>query len=295
MDYRKKKHWVKYHSGKCKMYLRNDFRFTCAYCGMKEQDNIAGELNFEKDHFVARSSEIEIDLDDYDNMVYSCCKCNGTKSDQNLKLILNPCKDDIYEGESPVIKKLGAENHYMLQALTAQGQAFIDSLKLNSRYYRKMREKQERNNEIRELIFNLLDENGLVYMSETVEKLKVCLENGSCYDEKSDEFRCGISKAGEDLFGVLKILEKKKIEYRLIFADNDLDVVLDFCGNTYYCELKVSDYAGRQRRNPQVNVDKKRAWLNTGNHCGILYYYKSVDALVLFICSDETKFERYEL
>lgn len=34
------------------MYLRNDFRFECAYCRMKEKDNIMGEQVFEKDHFV---------------------------------------------------------------------------------------------------------------------------------------------------------------------------------------------------------------------------------------------------
>lgn len=54
MDYTRKKHWVTYHSKKCKMYLRNDFRFECAYCGMREQDNVAGEFYFEKDHYVSK-------------------------------------------------------------------------------------------------------------------------------------------------------------------------------------------------------------------------------------------------
>lgn len=295
MDYAKKKHWVKYYSTKCKMYLRNDFRFTCAYCGMREQDSIAGELNFEKDHFVAKSSGMEMDLDDYGNMVYSCCKCNGTKSNQNIHLVLNPCENDIYEGECPHIRKLGAEDRYRVQAMTVQGQAFIDCLKLNSRFYRKMREKQAKSNKIKRMIFDLLEDNTSDYMPDTVEKLKACLEDCSCFDETSDEFRCGVSEAGEELFRALNILKEKRIKYQLIFEDDDLDVMIYFQGNTYYCEFKVSDYAGKQRRNPQINVEKKRNWLNTGNKCGVLCYYKNVDVLELFVCCNEITFEKYEL
>ena len=81
MVYKRKRHWVTYHSEKCKMYLRNDFKFECAYCGMKEKDNVMGEQLFEKDHFVSRQSDV--DVDGYNNMVYACRKCNGTKSNQN--------------------------------------------------------------------------------------------------------------------------------------------------------------------------------------------------------------------
>ena len=54
MVYIRKRHWVTYNSEKCKMYLRNDFQFECAYCGMKERDNVIGEGLFEIDHFVSR-------------------------------------------------------------------------------------------------------------------------------------------------------------------------------------------------------------------------------------------------
>ena len=120
------------------MYLRNDFKFECAYCGMKEKDNVMGEQLFEKDHFVSRQSDV--DVDGYNNMVYACRKCNGTKSNQNIEMILDPCKDDIYGGQNPHIRKSGAEDYYKLRGVTSQGQQLIDGLKLNSRFYRKMRQ-----------------------------------------------------------------------------------------------------------------------------------------------------------
>lgn len=66
MIYIRKKHWDNYHSDKCKMYLRNDFRFECAYCRMKEKDNIMGEQVFEKDHFVSRQADVHWNLDGYE-------------------------------------------------------------------------------------------------------------------------------------------------------------------------------------------------------------------------------------
>lgn len=97
------------------MYLRNDFRFECAYCRMREQDTgILCEKYFEKDHFIARNSKSDIDLDSYDNMVYACSKCNGTKADKDTELLLNPCKDDIYLGSTPHVKNLGKNGQYQL-------------------------------------------------------------------------------------------------------------------------------------------------------------------------------------
>lgn len=72
---------------------------------MREQDTgILCEKYFEKDHFIARNSKSDIDLDSYDNMVYACSKCNGTKADKDTELLLNPCKDDIYLGPPLTLK-----------------------------------------------------------------------------------------------------------------------------------------------------------------------------------------------
>lgn len=205
MDYKRTKHWVRYHSDKCRMYLRNDFHFECAYCRMREQDNAIGEKIFEKDHFISKGTVSERDLDAYDNMVYACRICNGTKTDQKLNLILDPCKDDIYGGESPHIKKLGKEGQYRLQALTRKGQMFIDSLQLNSRFYRKMRKKQAENLELRNAIHALLTGKEADDQPEAAAEIRRMMSGNVDQDENSDEFRCGTSKAGEDLYSVLNL------------------------------------------------------------------------------------------
>ncbi len=296
MDYKRTRHWAKYDSDKCKMYLRNDFHFECAYCRMREQDNAAGEKIFEKDHFISKKTESRQDLNDYDNMVYACCVCNGTKTDQNINLILDPCKDDIYGGESPHIETLGMEGQYRLHALTCKGQMFIDSLQLNSRFYRKMRRKQAENLELRNAIRALLEDIKADEQPEVAVKLESMLEMDGYQDENSDEFRCGISKAGEELYSVLKKLDEKQIEYQLLFDDYDLDVMIRFHGTTYYCEVKSSRYTGQNRRGPHVEEEKKERWLSTGHTCGILYYYKNMDRLELYVCSDEKDIKkRYRL
>lgn len=287
MAYIRKRHWVTYHSKKCKMYLRNDFKFECAYCKMKEKDNVMGEHIFEKDHLVSRQSDVEWDVDGYNNMIYSCCKCNRTKSDQNIEMVLNPCRDDIYEGEHPHILMQGEKDHYKLQAVTAQGKQFIDDLKLNSSFYRKMRQTQVQNEKIRKRIHQLLNECLDIRFSEIDRNIKAYLENGTLADEKNDEFRCGISEAGEDVYTVLEKLKEKGIKYKLLFADDDLDVSIDYCGNTYYCEIRVTDYVGMKKRGPVVEREKKKEWKKTGMVCGVLYYYKELDIIDLYIYSDE--------
>ena len=286
MDYSRKKHWVKYRSAKCKMYLRNDFHFECAYCGLKEKDNLIGEECFEKDHFVPMTSSAEEDLDDYQNMVYSCRRCNRTKTDQELKLILDPCKDNIYRGSKPHIKKTGPEGNYRLLAVTKQGEEFINSLQLNSRFYRNMRRCQDEQNQIMKEICRLAEEEQSK-LFESAAIIKRYLENNNSM-MNTDEFRCGNSKGGKDLYSVLLKLRKKGIGYSLLFDEDDLDICLSFEGSTYYCEVRTSDYEGDDRRGPRLNKNKKEAWLNTGKQCGVLYYYKETDILELYVFQQTT-------
>ncbi len=295
MVYTRKRHWVTYYSEKCKMYLRNDFEFECAYCGMKEKYNVMGEQLFEKDHFVSRQSNVDWDVDCYDNMVYSCRKCNGTKGAQNIKMILDPCKDDIYEGNHPHIRKLGAEEHYRLQAVTDQGQRFMDDLKLDSQFYRKMRQMQAENEEMRKAIYQLIEQSPNFRLSGIDRKIKIYLENGNLVEEESDEFRCGTSKTGEAVYTVLKKLKEKGIKYKLLFTDNDLDVSVEYCGNTYYCEIRITDYTGTKKTGPVVDREKKKEWRKTGYSCGVLYYYKEQGTMNLYIYHDREQEEIVEL
>lgn len=85
--------------------LANDFKNRCAYCNMP--DSIIAPKSFEIDHFIPRNifKNIKPELEyDYDNLMYSCPKCNGNKSDNykgNIKsekiendLFYNPVEID---------------------------------------------------------------------------------------------------------------------------------------------------------------------------------------------------------
>ena len=88
--------------------------------------------------------------------MYACRKCNKTKSDKELSLTLDPCKDDIYNGEHPQIEKHGEEDHYAVRAQTEKGRRFIENLELNSKFYRRMRKEQQEGQKIRAEISKIL-------------------------------------------------------------------------------------------------------------------------------------------
>ncbi len=63
--------------------LKEDFKSRCAYCNMP--DNIIAPEPFEIDHFIPQNAfeNIKPELKyEYDNLMYSCPKCNGNKSDK---------------------------------------------------------------------------------------------------------------------------------------------------------------------------------------------------------------------
>ena len=75
--------------------------------------------------------------------------------------------------------------------------------------------------------------------------------------------------------------------YNILFADDDLDVSIEYCGNIYYCEIRVTDYEGTKKRGPVVEGEKKKEWQKTGKVCEILYYYKKMDIIDLYIYPNE--------
>lgn len=88
-EYRFKEHTIKRTGNKrytqyesYKSILQNDFSNRCAYCNLKD-DSITSF--FDIDHFVPKSEfkykkEFEYLLTDYNNLIYSCHKCNLAKS-----------------------------------------------------------------------------------------------------------------------------------------------------------------------------------------------------------------------
>lgn len=298
MDYVRKKRWVKYQHIKCKLYLRNDFRFECAYCRMREQDTGALlEDAFEKDHFIAKASpETDIDVDRYDNMVYACAKCNGTKSDKNVELLLDPCKDNIYSGKNPHVIKLGKKDHYLLAGKTPEGKQFIDSLQLNARYYREMREKQEQsdkdNEEIKQVL-DVLSDNANI-PEDLLHRLSAIVQGDyliQANNQKNIAFRCGRSKAGEAFQKVLKILDRLSISYDLLFGENDIDIRIQYSAKEYLCEIILNDKAEKAVSHIRPVKEKIESWTSKAGNYGILYYYIRTERLD-FYCIGSEKMSR---
>lgn len=295
MDYERKKRWVNYSHIKCKMYLRNDFRFECAYCRMRERDTgVWSENSFEKDHFAARASGAECDLDSYDNMIYACSKCNGTKSDINTDLLLNPCKDDIYSGDHPHVKNLGKSGQYQLSGNTTEGRQYIDNLQLNSKFYREMREKQEQANEDDHELEKLINEisDGSDVPKYLLHKLRALIYNNYSIhpnDQQDAAFRCGHSKAGQAFQEVLDILDKLSVSYELLFAENDFDIKVQYNGKEYLCEIVLNDNAEIPIRNIRVKKEQRESWVSEDGEHGIMYYYMRTGRLEFYSVGEENK------
>lgn len=295
MDYRRKKRWVRYNHIKCKMYLRNDFRFECAYCRMREQDTgVLGEDYFEKDHFVARTSETDIDLDSYDNMIYACSKCNGNKSDKSVELLLNPCEDDIYLGTNPHVKNLGKNGQYQLIGNTKEGWQYIDTLQLNSKFYREMRERQEKDDEINNELKKSLNEisKRTDIPDDLIQKIKLLVCNNLLFQTNGQQdsvFRCGQSRAGQAFQDVLDLLEKRSVPHELLFADKDIDIKIQYNGKEYLCGIVLNDKAEKPVRCIHMKKEQRESWTATGGNYGILYYYMKTGRLEFYGIDEENK------
>jgi hypothetical protein len=67
---------------KFRPWLRDEFSFRCVYCLRREQWEWAN-VNFHIDHFLA-VAHYPASATDYDNLLYSCTKCNLNKGDWAL-------------------------------------------------------------------------------------------------------------------------------------------------------------------------------------------------------------------
>ncbi len=293
MDHIRKKRWVRYSHIKCKMYLRNDFRFECAYCRMRERD--AGSLledYFEKDHFIARTSRTDIDIDAYDNMIYACAKCNGTKSNKSIEVLLDPCKDNIYSGSNPHVVSLGKEGEYQLRGNTPEGWQYIDSLKLNSKFYRELRRKQEQadsgNRELRNLLQEITD---LVDIPDVLlQRLEELLRRNyliSMDQEQTVSYKCGRSRAGEAFQEVIRILNSLSVTNELLFAANDLDIKIQYRGCKYLCEIRLNCDAEKPVKEVRMEGEQLASWRAAEGHYGVLYYYMKTGRLEFHVLSGE--------
>lgn len=79
--------------------LRLDFWYSCAYCSLSESEALG--IGFEIDHYYPKEHNYRL-VNVYNNLMWSCEKCNAYKSDYNPdtndvqkgKIIIRPDADD---------------------------------------------------------------------------------------------------------------------------------------------------------------------------------------------------------
>ena len=97
-------------------WLRDDFSFRCVYC-LRRETWLTMRRDFEVDHFLPSSISPTKALD-YDNLVYACRSCNGSKSNNMITdpchIALGSCLEVAHDGN---IRALNAEGDVLIKRL----------------------------------------------------------------------------------------------------------------------------------------------------------------------------------
>lgn len=107
--------------GSYKPWLRDEFSFRCVYCLECERWNPDPEGSTSADHFLPQSLYPGL-INDYDNLLYSCLRCNRAKVANTG--VLNPC-------ETVFAEHLQMEPSGVITGLTPEGNIHTGLLKLN--------------------------------------------------------------------------------------------------------------------------------------------------------------------
>ncbi len=118
-------------AGRFKPFLRRDFRYQCAYCGITEVYR-RGIDTFGADHFRPRSIFPDLEFE-YPNLYYCCNQCNRYKGatwpdDDEVAggfQFADPCVCD------PFIQHFIKQKAGTLSAVTPAGEYTLDNLRLN--------------------------------------------------------------------------------------------------------------------------------------------------------------------
>jgi hypothetical protein len=108
-------------------WLRDEFLFRCVYC-LRRETWLTLRRDYEIDHFVPRSVRPDGEKD-YDNLVFACRECNGTKAVKCL-----PSPEAVAYGDCLVVDAKG-----VIRAKNKTGQAIIEALGLDADDYTTMR------------------------------------------------------------------------------------------------------------------------------------------------------------
>lgn len=104
-----------------KAWLRDEFQFRCVYCLCRERWCPDGEDSFSVEHF-RQQAWAAAEVCDYDNLLYTCVRCNAAKRD--LTGVLDPAKD-------PLADHLEVLEDGRIRGLTAEGRDLINVCQLD--------------------------------------------------------------------------------------------------------------------------------------------------------------------
>ncbi len=108
-------------------WLRDEFTFRCVYC-LRRETWLLVSRDHSIDHFLPKSVRPDIALA-YDNLVYACSACNGTKAAKFL-----PSPEEIAYGECMSVNQKGE-----IRALNDKGTTIIEALYLDADRFTRMR------------------------------------------------------------------------------------------------------------------------------------------------------------
>ena len=108
-------------------WLRDEFSFRCIYC-LRRETWLTLRRDYEIDHFLPKSENRDVERD-YDNLVYACSECNGTKAAKYL-----PSPELVAYGDC-----LRVDENGEIHALDGHGVTIIEVLRLDAPEYNRLR------------------------------------------------------------------------------------------------------------------------------------------------------------
>ncbi|MCL2222460.1 MAG: HNH endonuclease [Oscillospiraceae bacterium] len=284
MEYERKFRWANYRSSKCKTYLRNDFLFTCAYCRLHEEETgFANSDYFEVDHFIPKadlkySSKVHL----FENLYYSCKKCNSAKGEFLSDELLDPCRDYIFSGKNPPITGGDSLNNFIFTYSNSKGELYINTFKLNSRVsvdIRRARHKHVCNMNKKRSYLNLI-------------KGGICdkiTDNGALLVLLDGLYALELTKSctysnGEEFENVIKLLNAQGIDGKLVFDEYNMDIFVTINSVDIYCEIIVDNTSTvKSEYKKFIESDKIKTWVNKLKYqFGILYCFPKLGKIYLY-------------
>jgi HNH endonuclease len=102
-------------------WLRDEFAFRCIYC-LRRETWLTTPRDYQLDHFLPKSDHPDVERD-YDNLVYACSECNGTKAAKYL-----PSPESVPYGNC-----LRVDENGEIHALNDRGKTIIEALRLDAK------------------------------------------------------------------------------------------------------------------------------------------------------------------